>query len=297
MDTGHPLFDVETIVVNPERFKASLHIGEEAYTTLRLKNKVVEAWDTCSFAASVAAMANSPWVATTFFARTGVMAFLGLTAPATPIGWVIAAAVLSGGGWYAVTRKVRSLTSEQVATIPKFINTPIDVLALGYYELVLPMVVTVARADGEFHASEEAVIRDFFVEEWGYDRGFIDNGFTFIRENMPAFPLEEYARNLAVFLSRNRDCNQDVMKTDLQDFLRKIMRADGQITSEEEAVVAVIEKVLAEQLSLKKRIADNVKLYTWRAQSSAVLMRKATGRVGKTAVTKIRKVFPVKKPI
>jgi len=42
--------DIETIVSEPLNFKSKLAIGEDAYTSLKLKNAVFEAWEVAGVA-------------------------------------------------------------------------------------------------------------------------------------------------------------------------------------------------------------------------------------------------------
>jgi len=95
--------DIECVVAEPLKFKAKLGIGEDAYTSLRLKNAVFEMWDVAGVAYTAAGVAKSAAVASAFFAPSGFLAAIGFGATAvTPVAWVVAAAVVSGGGvdWY-----------------------------------------------------------------------------------------------------------------------------------------------------------------------------------------------------
>ena len=62
---------IENIVAEPLKFKAKLNIGEDAYTSLRVKNKVFEAWDAAGVAVTAAAVAKSSTVATAFLLLPG----------------------------------------------------------------------------------------------------------------------------------------------------------------------------------------------------------------------------------
>ena len=81
--------NVDNIIVEPLKFKLKLAIGEDAYTSLRVKNAVVQAWDVAGVAATAAVVAKSSVVASTFFAPTGWLAAIGIGTAVTPIGWVV----------------------------------------------------------------------------------------------------------------------------------------------------------------------------------------------------------------
>ena len=140
--------DIDRIVVEPLKFKVKLAIGEDAYTSLRVKNAVVQAWDVAGVATTAAVVAKSSVVASTFFAPTGWLAALGIGTAVTPIGWVVAAGVLTGGAWFGITRHLKKASASKVTVVPKFINTPLDVLALGLFDLMAPLALKVAAVDG-----------------------------------------------------------------------------------------------------------------------------------------------------
>ena len=157
--------DIETIVSEPLNFKAKLAIGEAAYTSLKLKNAVVQAWDVAGVATTAAVVTKSSVVATTFFAPTGFMAALGIGTAVTPIGWVIAAGVVTGGAWMGVTRYLKKASASRVTVIPNFINTPLDVLALGLFDLLAPLALKVAEVEGRIDNPERKLINTYFVKE------------------------------------------------------------------------------------------------------------------------------------
>ncbi len=59
--------DIETIVSEPLNFKSKLAIGEDAYTSLKLKNAVFETWEVAGVATTAVVVAKSSAIATTFF--------------------------------------------------------------------------------------------------------------------------------------------------------------------------------------------------------------------------------------
>ncbi len=248
--------DIETIVSQPLNFKAKLAIGEEAYTALKLKNTVVQAWDVAGVATTAAVVAKSSVVASTFFAPTGFLAAIGIGTAVTPIGWVIAAGVVTGGAWFGITRHLKKASASRVTVIPNFINTPLDVLALGLFDLLVPLALKVAATEGVVDESKRNRVFTYFVEEWGYDPGFVDAGLTYIESILDELSIPELAQTLAKFASENPDCNFRMMSQEILEFLRKIVDVDGKIDARDEQAIADIKAIFssANRFSLKKKL-------------------------------------------
>jgi len=164
---------VESVIDEPLRFKEKLAIGEDAYTSLRLKNTITEAWDAFGVSATAVTVASSSAVASTFFAPTGIMAVLSFGAATTPIGWIIAAGVVSGGAWIGASRYLKGFSTDKVTVIPNFINTPLDILGLALFDLIAPLALKVANSDGNIANEERDLISNYFVKDWGYNQSFI----------------------------------------------------------------------------------------------------------------------------
>lgn len=248
--------DIETIVSEPLNFKAKLAIGEEAYTALKLKNTVVQAWDVAGVATTAAVVAKSSVVASTFFAPTGLLAAIGIGTAVTPIGWVIAAGVVTGGAWFGITRHLKKASASRLTVIPNFINTPLDVLALGLFDLLVPLALKVATTEGTIDAPKRKRICEYFVREWGYDPDFVAAGTTYIESTLGELSIRELAQTLAEFASENPDCNFRMMSQEILDFLRKMVDVDGNIDPRDEQAIAHIEAIFSStnKFSLKKKL-------------------------------------------
>ena len=227
---------LDTIVAEPLRFKIRLAIGEDAYRSLRVKNAVVQAWDVAGVATTAAVVAKSSLVASTFFAPTGWLAAIGLGTAVTPIGWVVAAGVVSGGAWYGITRHLKKATASRVSVVPHFINTPLDVLALGLFDLMMPMALKLTDADS---ASGRQRIHDYFVGEWGYDAEFVQAGMVHFESQLDRVSIAQLAKTLAEFANQNPDCNFEQMSGEILNFLRELSAVEGSAT--DEAALAEIE--------------------------------------------------------
>jgi uncharacterized tellurite resistance protein B-like protein len=255
--------DLDCVISDPLKFKRKLRIGEDAYATLRLKKGVQSLWDVSGVAMTGATVAASKIVAGTLFASSaGLLSSIGIgAAAATPVGWVIAAAVATGGAYYGVTRLVRGQTSDMVDTIPRFINTPIDLLGMQLFDLIGALAVRVASIDGTIASTERSVIERHFVDEWGYEPEYAARALDVLIASADENRVKSIAKALADFQTASPDCNAEAMQSELLIFLREVVQADGVLDEREElavdAVVAVFKKENAITLSkVGKSLSD-----------------------------------------
>ncbi|WP_426041698.1 TerB family tellurite resistance protein [Brevundimonas sp. TWP2-3-4b1] len=240
---GEPSFneDLECVVSDPLKFKRKLRIGEDAYATLRLKKGVQALWDVGGVAATGATVAASPIIAGSLFASTGgLLSIIGIGAAATPIGWVIAAAAASGGAYYGVSRVVRRQMGNMVDTIPRFINTPIDLLGMQLFDLIGALALRVASIDGVIAPEERASIERHLVDEWGYDQTFTARALDLLAVTTDEARVKVIAKALADFQAASPDCNGVAMQTELLRFLRDVIEADGVIDEREDLAIDAI---------------------------------------------------------
>lgn len=242
---------VETIVSEPLNFKAKLAIGEEAYASLKVKNAVIQAWDVAGVATTAAVVAKSSVVASTFFAPTGVLAVIGLGTAVTPIGWVVAAGVVTGGAWLGITRHFKKNVASKITVVPNFINTPLDVLALGLFDLLAPLALKVANG-----TQERKLINSYFVKEWGYEPTFVDEGLRYVEASLDDLSIKQLAQIIADFTRQNPDCNFRMMSQEILQFLRNIVATDGKLKQQDEKAIEDIEAIFksANKRLFKERI-------------------------------------------
>jgi uncharacterized membrane protein YebE (DUF533 family) len=234
---------VAQVVADDLRFKKRLKIGRKAFASIRSTDTLKSVASTAGVAWGGAAIASSSAVATALFPAAGILGWLGLATAATPVGWVVAAAALTGGAFYAATSYF-SAGERFVDEIPKFINTPIDLLGASLFELMGTLAIAVARADGQFDDDERQTILEHFVLDWGYDPAFANAALACLANRPGPEAVTAIACRLADFQAANPDCNSQAMQSELMAFLRELIAADGVISDAETRAVGEIEQAL-----------------------------------------------------
>lgn len=265
------LGEVDLVVADTNKFKIRLGIGEDAYASLKLKNMLGTMWDVKEAGAAGAAVASSSAVATTFFGGGGgFLSALGFGAvAATPVGWVIAAAIASGGAYYGATRLMAGHAASRVETIPKFINTPIDLLGATIFDLMAGLAVKVAAFAGPVDDDERAAIIGYFDDAWGISPDYARRALPLIEQQVRGITLKEMVRTLAEQQMDNPDCNPEAMRKALRQFLEEIAHADGDLDEREEMAIELIERELAAHLSTAAQLGRSAGQYAAQAAGIA----------------------------
>lgn len=237
------------VIANADQFKRRLAIGENAIASRRVLNGALQLWDTYGAAGTGMTVAKSAAVAGVLAPATltgSPLVWLGLTAPVTPIGWVIAAGLLAGGAYYGVSRWMASSPDDAVDVIPKFLKSDIDVLGMTLLDMHAAVALRLAAADGKIDRRERKVIRDHFHKQWGYDPVYLKFALPKIEADALAGEeaLEQVVARLAVFQRKCQDCAQDVMDRELLALLKDVAAADGVDALEEQQALATIEQTL-----------------------------------------------------
>ena len=224
--------DIDAVVENDRAFKSMLGIGEDAYASSRWLNFLGGALGTVGAVGTGAAVATSPVVAGAFFPAGGVLALMGLGTAVTPVGWVLVGAAASGLG-YVGLRKIAGRMAGPVEVIPRFINSPMDLLAASLFEVMAPLALKVAKADGELQDVERQKMREYFAGSWGYNGDFVDLELDCMEGNLPDLETGKVVGAFAELCEGNSDCNLPAITLDIESFLQDLAAADGKIGEEE----------------------------------------------------------------
>ena len=251
--------DVDSVIENTYAFKKKLGIGEDAFESLRRKKnlgKMLKAADTIGAAGAGMFIAKSSLVAGALFPATGVLGFLGLGTAVTPIGWVIAAGAASSLAYFGISRYFSSGKDDKIDVIPKWINTPMDVLAVGLFDFLAPLGLTIAFSDRVISDEERECIHEYFVEEWGYSEEFIRTALVDVENNIESFDIVELTDNLIKFKKENPDCNYESMAEEIKKFLDRVLHSNDTIDNQGAFIVKWIEERLNQA---KPTLVENAK--------------------------------------
>ncbi len=251
--------DVQTVIRDPLRFKLKLDIGEQAYSSLRLKKYLLDSLDSANGAFTGVALAKSSWVASTFFAPSGFLGALGIGTALTPVGWAIGAGIAGAGLSLIIGKRFIRSSSSRVKQIPDFINTPMDVLATGLFDMIATLGVKVAEINDEFVQEERDFITRYFVDEWGYDSLFVQQGLRLIEEHADQYSIEEITEQLARFKKANPDCNYRSMSREVIAFINGIAAADGFQDEREKTAIARVEAIFDDINSITTTLSESTK--------------------------------------
>ena len=287
-EESNDLFSLDCVVDDPIKFKLKLGIGEDAFTTLKLKNTLQKMWDVKGAAAAGVVAAKSGFVTSTFFAGSGgLLSAIGIGATAaTPVGWVIGAAAASGGAYFGVMRLMDKYTDSRVSTVPKFINTPLDLIATNLFDMMSSLALKVTDFGNGIGDEERTAIKDYFIEEWGISSLYIDQALPIVEDSIKNISLKEICTKLAEYQLDNPDCNQEKMREDVKAFLEEIVYADGEMDEREEVALELIDTTLNNVLSTSNQIKRTV---SQKAESAASLVKGATKSLQQIDVNKFFK--------
>ena len=224
---------IDRVIANEERFKARIGAGASAFASLRVADMLSEYWAVGGAAGTGAGAAS--WA----LAPSWLAAAFGAT---TPVGLVVGAAAVAGGAYFGVNRLFRTYYVSRVDEIPRFLNSPIDILGASFFDLVGSLAMKVAAIDGHIHQQERRVISEYFVEEWGYDPDYTSRALDLLEKTVQEQRVSEMAATLADFARTNPDCDFSKIKMGLSALLIEIAEADGKIDEREEMA---IERILA----------------------------------------------------
>ena len=216
--------DVKKIIADDLKFKKKLDIGDDVYKKLKTLKNLKDIGEASVTGAGVAALTGFGW-----YASLGVMGKFALAAGlmTTPVGWIAGAGAAGAVGLIGIKKLFRKADKKMIDKIPKFLNTPLDVVALSISQILFPPAVRMACVDGNFCTAEKETIESYFINSWGYDPYFVKKHIAKLSQHATAIDYRAFKQALENICNGSKDFKKDVIVNELISLLKEVMRADG----------------------------------------------------------------------
>lgn len=251
--------DIDAILSNPLSFKVKLAIGEDTYKSLRYSKHVAEFWDVYGFGATAVSVTSSPFVASIIGTQTGLLSVIGIGTFVTPLPYVIVGSASLTGCYVYLRRLCRRHIKNRVDVIPKFINTPLDIIALSLFHLIAPLIMKLAQSDGEISDEENDLIVDYLCKEWGYSDSFVKSRLPRIHAKVGKRKTKRLLTPFDRYIKANPDCNQHKIIEDILKIMVEVAKVDGILTEEEKRFIASVENHFMPRKRFMRQLAEMVK--------------------------------------
>ena len=246
--------EVTAVIADSDTFRRKLGIGSDAFkilTRAEATNKFVGA--ACG-GAGIAGAAYAGW-----FASLGVLGQMGVAVGlvSTPLGWVGAAGA-TGAGMFLLTRRLlNAARREMTEEIPRFINTPLDVIGASICDILAPALCKIVIADGVVEDVELERVTSYFCAEWGFDRNYIDCVIKFDAEHFDDWDWSILS-SLIGEVEKTGDVKSKELIVELQRIAEEVALCDGSVSDSERHELSLMRSALTpkNRQSFQQRLAD-----------------------------------------
>ena len=236
--------DIPAVIDDDFKFKTKLEIGDDHFTYLKSAKNLADFGGSILGGVGAGGVAATAWYSTLGLGGKLLLAFnIG-----NPVGWIVGATALGATGVYGLIKAkdkfIKKAEDELVTKVPKFLNTPLDLLGLSIATLMLPVSVKMAQADGNFCHMERTQILKYFTDEWGYNSEFIEKLMQAQESKMESFSYKEYAKTLKAVCKKTSEFKLSQVSDEILNFQREIILMDGEIHPDEVKELATLKLYL-----------------------------------------------------
>jgi len=245
--------EITSVVEDSERFRRKLNIGSDAFRYLSNAENLGNFTTALSTGAGVASLTYFSWMSSIgMLGKIG----LGIGIMGTPTGW-LAAAGAGGAAMVFLTRRLfRSVKKEAVTEIPNFINTPLDVLGSAVFDLICPILIKIAYADGHIASQEYEKIKGYLINQWGINSDYVNGLLEYDKSKLRDFEWDGLSETLKD-IEKTGDLKYSTMANEIIATAEEVMACDGEIHPEEQIEMEKLREALRKEslfTSMKKRV-------------------------------------------
>ncbi len=271
----------EQVISDSKQFRLKLGIGMDAYKTL---SKICD----------IAPLLSGGAIGTSaglvgLQGSAGLLGFIGLGS--TPIGWIALAGVVGASAFYGGSQLLKKAKQGAVQEIPKYINSPIDVIASSILYFIAPIVFKLAKLDGQVSEKEKMFILQHFVDEWGFDRIYIEAQIPSIIEASESINFDKISLKINE-LVKTGDVNKEQLIHHVVELSEALCQIDQAEHHETQIQINALKKALmygeSEWQVIAGQYAENLKEHT---QQAATVTLTKMSNMGSMLVDKSKQVI------
>ena len=238
--------DDEIVVTNDIKFKAALGIGEKAFKSMKIRENLTTFSEALGVGTAVAGVANTVTIGSLLGFSSGGILGTGLLASGTVPGLnvIVAVGVISAGAYVGVSKFFAKGKDAKIMVVPKFINTPLDLLATSLAAFFIPLGLKIGMADGTLEPVEELKLKKYLTSEWGFAASFVSKMIDRYKSDEKLESYNDIIISFGAFINNNEDCDAEEIKLSVMNLLRQISDADGVLTEKEEIELTYIGNLL-----------------------------------------------------
>lgn len=223
----------ERVVADSQQFRLKLGIGVDAYKTL---SKICD----LSPMLSGGAMASGAGFLG-LQGTAGAFAFIGFGS--TPIGWVALAGVAGAGVFYGGSQLLKKARKGAVQEIPKYLNSPIDVIASSILSFIAPIAFKLAKLDGVVSQAEREFVSQYFVNEWGFDEKYVNSQLDTLIDSADEIDFDKVSNKINELVTSG-DVNKDELIKQVVELSEKLCQIDQSEHDETEVQLQALKQAL-----------------------------------------------------
>lgn len=235
--------DSEKIVEIPERFKIKLGLDERSYKYLSSAKNLKEFVEV----ASTTGAGALGGLCCGYSSASGIAVLLshwGLMSLSVA-GPVAIGAGIAFAGICVIKYCFYRADKMTMDHIPKFINTPLDILGASLADVLIYPAVKIAICDGHFSKEEYDFIVNSLYDEWGISKEYCVKVVKAALDSIYEYSYQATFDLISGVCGQNKELNRTKIFTDVCRLVEGLVYADGEFSMDEHAELIEMRKILS----------------------------------------------------